>query len=168
MRVKSAIIILIISVILLATPPTVSGTQNVQTATGVSVILDFGNGTILTFREVTADTVYNATRAVASVEADWYGDLVFVTSIAGVSNDPSRGLWWQYWVDGILGPVAANKYQLQNGNTVEWRFSPQNITSKTTSMTEPKTDSSLVIGVAMTAALGIGFLMILSIRRKTL
>ncbi|MCF2136061.1 MAG: DUF4430 domain-containing protein [Candidatus Thorarchaeota archaeon] len=165
---KTIAIALIISTFLLATPPVTSGTETVQIATGVSVILDFGNGTVLTFEEITADTVYNATREVTSVEADWYGDLVFVTSIAGVANDPSRGLWWQYWVDGILGPVAANKYNLENGNVVEWRLSPQNTTTKTTPMTESETDSSLVIGTTMTAALGIGFLIVLSIRRRTL
>lgn len=92
--------------------------------TDLHLKIDFGNETILEFPSVNGTTVLNATRAVVSVEADWYADNVFVTAIAGVSNDADAGLWWQYWVNDELAPVAANKYIPQQGDEIAWRRAP--------------------------------------------
>ena len=46
---------------------------------------------------------------------------VFVESIGGVENG-KEGKYWQYYVDSILGDVAADKKILKEGDSVEWRF----------------------------------------------
>jgi hypothetical protein len=46
---------------------------------------------------------------------------VFVESIGGVENG-DEGRYWQYYVNGILGDVAADKKSLKEGDRVEWKF----------------------------------------------
>lgn len=46
---------------------------------------------------------------------------VFVESIAGVPNGKD-GKYWQYYVNGKLGEVAADKKEVKVGDKVEWRF----------------------------------------------
>ncbi len=135
-------------------------------ATGITVLVNFGNGTVLTFTDVESDNVYNATKSVTAVEATWYGDSVFVTSIAGVANDPDRDLWWQYWVNGDLGPVAANKYVLQDDDVVEWKLPPNGNNTTQTSTTGAYDDPSLAVGISVTALLGLVFLVVLYILRS--
>lgn len=46
---------------------------------------------------------------------------VFIESIHGVKNGDD-GKYWQYYVNGTLGDVAADKKELKAGDKVEWRF----------------------------------------------
>ena len=155
-------------VLWLLSPTNVVGDSQAEgAASNITVNIDFGNGTILSFEDVVADTVYNATRQVVNIEEEWYGDLVFITSIAGVANDPDQNRWWQYWVNGVLGPVAANKYHLEDGDLVEWRLPSQNATGELTTFTDPMSDPSLLVGMTVTGAVGLGFLVALFARRTT-
>lgn len=131
-------------------------------ASGVTVRIDFGNGTSLTYPNVEGADVLAATESVAEVEATWYGDLVFVIAIAGVHQDPVGRVWWQYWVNGELGPIAANKFQLHDNDTVEWRRQSSQMT------TEPSgsPDISTVAATIAVAACASGFLYIIY-RRKS-
>ncbi|NOR38905.1 MAG: DUF4430 domain-containing protein [Candidatus Thorarchaeota archaeon] len=129
-------------------------------ATSLSLILDFGNGTVLDFYDLEGTNVLNVTESVTEVEMVWYGDLVFVTSIAGVSNNESGGLWWQYWVNDELGPVAANKYQVQDGDAISWRrILPE------TEPTDQPIDYTLIGAAVVLAVIGFGFLFFLSTRK---
>jgi hypothetical protein len=47
---------------------------------------------------------------------------VFVTGINGSMNG-AGGRYWQYWVNGIYGSVAADHQALQDGDTVLWSYS---------------------------------------------
>jgi len=119
----------------------------------------------LEYHALSGTTVLNVTASVVPVEYEWYGDLVFVTSIAGVPNDSERGLWWQYWVNGELGPVAANKYVLNNKDLVEWRRSPADTDGE--DMTDTTImDPSLYPGIVVTIAWGLLILVVLLIRRR--
>ncbi len=129
-------------------------------ATGLSLHLDFGNGTVLDFQDVEGTNVLNMTESVTEVEVIWYGDLVFVTSIAGTSNNESAGLWWQYWVNDELGPVAANKYQVQDDDAVSWKRIPPEMES-----TDQPTDYTIIGGAVVLAVIGLGFLFFLSTRK---
>jgi hypothetical protein len=129
-------------------------------ATGLSLHLDFGNGTVLDFQDVEGTNVLNMTESVTEVEVIWYGDLVFVTSIAGTSNNESAGLWWQYWVNDELGPVAANKYQVQDDDTVSWKRIPPEMES-----TDQPTDYTIIGGAVVLAVIGFGFLFFLFTRK---
>jgi len=129
-------------------------------ATGLSLHLDFGNGTLLEFHDIEGTNVLNMTKSVTEVEGVWYGDLVFVTSIAGVTNNESAGLWWQYWVNDELGSVAANKYQVQDGDAVSWRRIPPEMEP-----TDQPTDYTIIGGAIILAVIGFGFLFFLSTRK---
>lgn len=50
---------------------------------------------------------------------------VFIESINGVKNGDG-GKYWQYYVGGVLGDVAADKKALKKGEGVEWRFEKVN------------------------------------------
>jgi len=47
---------------------------------------------------------------------------VFVTGINGSANGDG-GRYWQYWVDGTYGTVAADHQALRDGAVVLWTFS---------------------------------------------
>ncbi len=156
----------LISMLLIATiisQPAVTFTGEVSreiAATGLSLHLDFGNGTILSFHDIEGTNVLNVTESVTEVGVVWYGDLVFVTSIADVSNNESAGLWWQYWVNDELGPVAANKYQVQDGDVISWRrILPE------TEPTDQPMDYTLIGAAVVLAVIGFGFLFFLSTRK---
>lgn len=46
---------------------------------------------------------------------------MFVTAINDTVNG-SGGLYWQYWVNGLIGQVAADKQALFDGDHVLWKF----------------------------------------------
>ena len=59
-----------------------------------------------------------------NIEVEYNNDYsfgVFIESIAGIKNGDD-GKYWQYYVNGILGDVAADKKVLEEGNNIEWRF----------------------------------------------
>jgi len=45
---------------------------------------------------------------------------IFVSAIGAVTSTKEKG--WIYYVNGVSGSVAADKYQLKNGDVVEWKF----------------------------------------------
>ena len=124
-------------------------------ATDLTLIIDFGNNTILTFDSIAGDNVLDATNASIEVKSDWYGDSVFVTSIGGVPSDAESGLWWQYWVNDELGPVAANNFLVQDGDVISWKRLAPEMTA------EPQDDPSLLWGIVVLSLLGVAFLGIL-------
>jgi hypothetical protein len=67
-------------------------------------------------------TVFDALLNVSTVEYQYSGQLVLVTGINNVHNDAGMNLFWLYYVDGVLGPVASNIYNLGNNSLVEWRY----------------------------------------------
>lgn len=125
----------------------------------VSLSIDFGNGTLSAYDNLQGSTVLNVTESVVAVEYEWYGDLVFVTSIANVSNDADQGLWWQYWVNGEIGSVAANQYTVEKGDLIEWRLGP-------TEVPPAETDWSLLIGLSIVLAAALLFLILLRLSSR--
>jgi hypothetical protein len=126
-------------------------------ARNVTLQVDFGNGTTNTYEEVPGTNVLEATESVLPVEVDWFGNLAFVKSIGGVSESDDAGLWWQYWVNGELSVVAANANQIQDNDTIIWRYTTSQVGNP--NPTEP--DNSLLLGALAVGVLGIGFLSIL-------
>jgi hypothetical protein len=129
-------------------------------SSNISLSLHFGNGTIVTYDDLEGTTVLNVTESVVEVGVEWFGDLVYVESVAGVHEDD--GGYWQYWVNDELGPVAANVYQLEDGDVVEWKQSMQ--TNTTTTIAD--FDSSVFAVIGVSSVLGIGFLFIMYVRTK--
>ncbi|MCK5084088.1 MAG: DUF4430 domain-containing protein [Candidatus Pacebacteria bacterium] len=46
---------------------------------------------------------------------------VFIENIDGIENGVD-GKYWQYYMNDVLGDVAADKKVLEEGDVVEWRF----------------------------------------------
>ena len=95
----------------------------------VSVIIeygkDYGDGVNQTFAGLNfrqGATAFDALLVNSSVEYKYSGSLVLVTAINGVHNNASANLFWQYYVNGVFGPVASNLYHLGNNSVVEWRY----------------------------------------------
>ncbi|MHA1576758.1 MAG: hypothetical protein ACTSU3_05305 [Candidatus Thorarchaeota archaeon] len=53
----------------------------ITSATDLTLIIDFGNNTILTFYNVEGDNAFQATNTTVEVQGDWYSGIVYVTSI---------------------------------------------------------------------------------------
>lgn len=143
----------------------VSGAPFTPAATGISLAIDFGNGTIQEFSNLEGPNVYEVTNSTTSVEGNWYGNLVFVTSISGVSENATSGLYWQYWVNGELGGSAANLYLLDDNDSIEWKLPPQNSETTTPPPTEPPIDYSLILGSVVLGAVSILVLIVLWIKQ---
>ena len=154
-----------IVVLLLVTPPNTQAsqldTQNTLAATGINLVIDFGNGTVASFSGLTGTTVYNLTIMLFEVDAQWAGDRVFINAIDGVSQDESHG--WQYWVNGNYASVASNLYNLHDGDSVLWNRTISGFQSTT------EQDLTLITGGILLATGGIVFLALLhrrTMRRK--
>jgi hypothetical protein len=56
------------------------------------------------------------------IKTTFYPEMgVFVESINGLKGGTDNK-WWQYWVNGKLGEVAADKKQVKAKDIIEWRF----------------------------------------------
>ncbi len=71
-------------------------------------------------------TLLDATEVVANVNYTVYPGMgAFINSINGVRNEkPYYWMWWTWnpSMGWTLGPVAADKYVLSNGETVLWYY----------------------------------------------
>ncbi|MCD6515397.1 MAG: DUF4430 domain-containing protein [Candidatus Asgardarchaeum sp.] len=102
--------------------------SEIKPAYNLTLIIDYGNGTIevhynLNLTNVPNITAFHILFLVATVNYTWYGDDVFVDAINGVwNNENDNNRWWQYWVDDELPMIAANHYYLKNNSVVAWRY----------------------------------------------
>ncbi len=57
-----------------------------------------------------------------TIETSYYSGIgVFVESINGLEGGTDNK-WWQYWVNEILGEVAADKKKIKTEDIIEWKF----------------------------------------------
>jgi hypothetical protein len=99
-----------------------------------SIMLDFGNGTLLWYNDTLVESgtnAYVATVMVAHVSATWYPQYGehFVTSIDNVTNSPQES--WALWTHNgsLTWQVAQNGadlYQAIDGTVFAWTFCPLN------------------------------------------
>ncbi|HDS59916.1 MAG TPA: DUF4430 domain-containing protein [Thermoplasmatales archaeon] len=105
-----------------------SGDQPVQ----ATLVITFANGSVWRYPSLTVHhhnaTVLGLLTAAASqgnftVETTYYGqyDSLLVGSIAGVENG-YQDRYWLYWINGDYGMVGADRQPVQEGDTVEWKF----------------------------------------------
>jgi len=93
----------------------------------VEVVIDFGNNNKLekklNFEQgQTAFSVLEKTAQTESLELETqqYDFGILVKSIKGYEN--STDLAWIYFINGESGSLASNKYQLKEGDAVEWKY----------------------------------------------
>lgn len=46
----------------------------------------------------------------------------FLSEIEGYEQDTDAGRFWMYYVNGESAPVGATEYELEDGDSVEWRL----------------------------------------------
>ncbi len=156
-RVKYWWVLPLVPLILLSLPVNSlgeSGTDSIIAAEGLSLSVDFGNGTIITFSDLNGSTVFDVTSDVLNIQTQWYGPLAYVRGIEGVVAKGQYG--WQYWVNDEFASMAVNFYFLEDGDTVSWVFSSPN--------PETQQDPTLIPGVSIVSILGLGFITVLYIQ----
>jgi hypothetical protein len=145
----------------------VRSTDTIIAAEGISVSVDFGNGTILEFDNLSGTTVLNVefdnlsgttvlnvTSEVLNVQIDWYGPFGYIRGIEGVVGAGQTG--WQYWVNGVFASVAVNLYFLNDGDSLEWVYSGP--------VTQTQEDPTLIPGAAVVSISALGFIAIVYIQ----
>jgi len=108
----------------------VAQAQSVRTESTASIMVDTGDA-LLGFPEraiYQGDTIWSLLERAAeenqalSVFAQDYGDLgVLIQSINGYENGAEKK-YWQFWVNNEYAQVAADKYFVNDGDAVMWKF----------------------------------------------
>ncbi len=107
-------------------------TAEITKNNGVLYIIDAGNGKKvydgIFLLEDNGNNVFSVLKKLS--EADKAFDIVysndarygiFVESIGGIKNG-TDGKYWQYYINGALGDVAADKKEVKAGDKVEWKL----------------------------------------------
>jgi len=109
------------------------GGDEVSTESVTALVkIDFGNGTIWDYQNISVDgknaTVYGFIMEAAhegnfSVKYTYYGqyDSLLIDSIAGIVNGDNNS-YWQYWLNGDYGVVGADKQPIADNDVIEWKF----------------------------------------------
>ncbi len=125
-----------------------SDSEVIIAAEGITLTVDFGNGTIREFSGLNGSNVLEVTSSVLDVEVRWFGTLAYIKGIEGLIGEGEYG--WQYWVNDEFASIAVNLYSLENGDTILWAFSsPAPGTQQ---------DPTFIPGVVIISASGFGFM----------
>ncbi len=97
----------------------------------VSYAIDEGNGkTISSQMAISEDsTVFSLLKDLSVKEnfklesKEYKGMGMLVESIDGIKNGTDNK-YWQYWINGELPMVAADKKTVEKGDKIEWKFAP--------------------------------------------
>ncbi len=125
-----------------------TGNEVITLAEGITLTIDFGNGTTLEFHNLNGSTVLDVTSSVLSVEVQWYGTLAYIRGIEGLVGSGAEG--WQYWVNGEFASIAVNLYSLEDGDSLLWRY--------TSPEPQSEYDPTFLPGVIFVSLMGIGFI----------
>ncbi|MDH4212870.1 MAG: DUF4430 domain-containing protein [Candidatus Thorarchaeota archaeon] len=135
----------------LSNPSHVQGSSDfILAAERITLTIDFGNGTIREYNDLSGSTVLEVTSSVLNVDVQWFGTLAYIREIEGLVGEGEYG--WQFWVNGEFASVAANQYILDDNDIVSWVYS--------TPTQQRQDDPSLVPGILLVSAAGFGFIAI--------
>ena len=121
-------------------------------AVGITLTVDFGNGTIREYSDLNGSSVLEVTSSVLEVEIRWFGPFAYIKGIDGFLGEGEYG--WQYWVNGEFASVAVSHYLLSDNDDVAWVYSTP---------TQRQQDPSLVPGIIIVSTAGFGFIAIVYI-----
>ena len=96
----------------------------------LSLMLDFGDGMVKTFNDVSVFKSLSVFELLEKVSEDNNFELkykdtemgVFIESIDGIQNDFKTNKFWQFWVNNNYSKVGASDYILKGGEIIEWKF----------------------------------------------
>ncbi len=155
-RRKHWLVLVIISLTIMGIPTNAQAenvSDTILAADDISLTIDFGNGTILQFDNLTGSTVLEVTSSTFDIVVEWFGPFAYVRNIEGLVGAGEYG--WQYWVNDVYASGAVNLYSLAGGDHVLWRYSAP--------VPQSQEDPSLLPGVAIVSSAGLGFIVIIYI-----
>ncbi|MHA1906227.1 MAG: DUF4430 domain-containing protein [Candidatus Thorarchaeota archaeon] len=124
-------------------------------AIGIDLEIDFGNGTTVLIPNLEGTDVLSVTDEYLELVVEWFGNLAYVTSIDGVANDHQAGLFWQYWINDELAPVAANQMIVNDDDHILWKRTTSNFIEPPPTA---ETDYGVLIGIIVVGIWGPVFL----------
>jgi hypothetical protein len=128
--------------------------ETMLAAEGITLTIDFGNGTIRDFHDLNGSTVLEVTSSVLEVEVLWYGSLAYIQGIEGLVGEGEYG--WQYWVNDEFASISVNLYSLEDGDAVLWVFSKPE--------PQPQQDPTFIPGVVFVTISGVSFIAIVYVQ----
>jgi len=113
-----------------AAAPQPAASEN--TPSTVSIMLDFGDGTLKTLGNITIgdnDNLFDVLKrsvqtANLAFDSKDYKDLGSLVTQLGDKKNGADNRYWQYWVNNVSPRVGASAYILRPGDIVEWKFTP--------------------------------------------
>ena len=102
----------------------VLGNTNIASTSGTTVIIDYGD-TKVTYTNIEGKTVFDVLKKITAeknipLEYTQYDFGVFIKTIGNKTN--TKELSWVYYVNDKSADVASDKYELKQGDKVEWKF----------------------------------------------
>lgn len=128
--------------------------SNITAAEGITLTVDFGNGTIFDYSNLNGSSVLNVTSSVLDVEVEWFGAFAYIRGIEGLSGEGAEG--WEYWVNGEFASIAVNLYTLEDGDSILWKY--------TTPDQQSQYDPTFIPGVIIVSLSGVGFIAIVYVQ----
>jgi len=96
---------------------------------GASLMIDYGDGRIETYHELSGATVFDVLKGATGANGieleyqDYGGELgVFIESIGGVGKDPAQERWWQFWVNNKYSQVGVSSFRIEPGDVITFKF----------------------------------------------
>lgn len=98
----------------------------------VSVMIDFGDGNVQTFRDVemrVAKDVFAVTKMLSQTGKGFvfqyqppgqYG--ILVDQIGNKKGGDEGGKYWLFWVNNVMAEQAADRTSVSPGDVIEWKF----------------------------------------------
>jgi hypothetical protein len=107
-------------------------TTPVEKAKTVSVMLDYGDGTIKTWDDVDISKSANLFEVLKTLSAGSDGFAldakppgeygVMIDRIGDKKNGDEGGKYWLFYVNGKMGEKSSDNTELKPGDVVEWKF----------------------------------------------
>jgi hypothetical protein len=98
----------------------------------VNLMLDFGNGQIKTFNQISlmkGASVFDLLKKITTendldLKTKDYGQElgVLIEKIGAVSNDAKTNYFWTYWVNNNYAEIGASNYHLKDQDIIEWKY----------------------------------------------
>lgn len=103
-----------------------------ESKSAVSIMLDYGDGKVATYNNVSLtanESLFQAMEKLAkdnslAFEHKTYEGLGALIEKIGTKKNGMDDRYWQYWVNNQKPEVGAGLYILQSGDIVEWKFIP--------------------------------------------
>lgn len=110
----------------------VTVTQQAPVVQTVSVMLDFGDGTVRTFQNVNIGNAKNLFDVVKTLSETGNGFVfkykppgqygVMIDQIGNKNSGDEGGKYWLFWVNNIEAMQSADNTPVKAGDVIEWKF----------------------------------------------